>query len=889
MKTLFNVCQIRKAIAVVVLFVSFSSGAQMSFEEFHAKYIPHYQTITPNLEAVKITNESDAETGSLIIQLLMQQAEAGDEESQLKVIAILTSCKRDVIAAILKEMDTETAVKALNYINFDWQREVMYFVDKTTYHNLAPNLFSILLWPGPQGPFGPKLNNFSPAYAGISLDLAYGGYKGVNNYIEAYNTWVYKNGPDGTVYTLGEPVSDIHASKGFGAYAAFYIKGKGFLELDFTRRSGHAEGGGTVSPLWTKEFKFSSNTFGISYLKSGGDYNKKFRFAQGWGLHFQTGGVSERNSISNPNWNKVGSGFTAGVNYNLGVYINPFPTIPVVFGLKTYVAANVLKYDVSYLETANPQLAWTNGSIVLDDLKSVMNVVGGQVQVMYKFGKPDDGRTFTDFDAEVVQNMDNHVNTVYTEIMPVISPDGKTLYFIRSDHPMNTKGSYSSQDVWTADVSNGVENATAKHMATNPFNSQQYNMIAGVSPDGNTMLIKGVFDSNGEVLKRGYSFIYRTKDGWSKPVALKIASYDDMCKGVYVGANWTQDGKHILLSFSEKQGDTDQDLYVTHLNEDGTWTKPVSLGATINGSDTDEHSPFMASDGKTLYYSSNREGGLGSNDIYMVKREDDSWTKWSEPVNLGPEVNTDQWDAYYTIDAQGKYAYLASQKNSKGKNDIVRIQLKEEVQPDPVVLITGKVLNQKTNEPLEAIIDYNGLSDGKNYGIARTNPVTGEYTIVLPYGVNYDFSAEAANFIGVSENLDLTGVGEYKEIRRDLYLVPIEVGATVRLNNIFFETGKDELKSESFVELNRVVEFLNNNPNVKIELSGHTDNVGSADFNKTLSQKRADAVLRYLTSKGIDPSRLVAKGYGMEKPVADNTTEEGKAMNRRVEFTILSN
>ena len=303
--------------------------------------------------------------------------------------------------------------------------------------------------------------------------------------------------------------------------------------------------------------------------------------------------------------------------------------------------------------------------------------------------------------------------------------------------------------------------------------------------------------------------------------------------------------------------------------------------------DKGEHSPYLASDGKTLYYSSNRDGGKGSYDIWMTKRQDDTWTNWSEPENMGSDVNSDDWEGYYTIDAQGKYAYLVSSQNSVGNEDIVRIKLKEEVQPDPVVLIKGKVLNQKDNSPLAATIAYNGLEDGKNYGIARTNPATGEYKIVLPYGRNYDFSANAANFIGVSDNLDLTDVGEYKEIERDLYLVPIEVGSVVRLNNIFFETGHSDLKSESFVELDRVVKVLKDNPNMTIELSGHTDNVGDAGFNKSLSQKRADACKEYLVTKGIDASRLVSKGYGKDKPVADNGTEEGRALNRRVEFTIL--
>jgi len=828
----------------------------------------------------------------LIVQLLIMQFEEGDEESKTKLLGILSSCKREVVASILKELDPQIAVQFLNYIKDDWQREVMYFVDKTTYHNLAPHLTAITTWDGPQGPFGPERKNFSPAYAGIGLDLGYGGYRGINRYIDAYNGSPKGSGP---VYYIDTPISKLRTSTGIAAFAAFYIKGKGFLELDFSNRTAKGGGGGTLEAPWTKDFKFNNTTFGIQYLKSEPEGNKMIRFAQGWGIHFQMGKVSERNSITSPNWENIykssattNRNFTVGLSYNAGVFINPFKSIPIVFGLKAYVQANILGYNVDYLETYNPQIPYTT-DVTVDELKSVMNTVGVQFQVMYKFGKAGDGKVYTDFDSEVAQNMDTHVNTSYTELLPIISPDGKTLYFIRSDHPLNTEGSLQSQDVWVADISGGIDNAKAEHMAKIPFNSQTTNMIAGVSPDGNSMMIKGVYDANMEWVKQGFSMIHRTKDGWSTPTAIEVDSYDEMNKGDYMGAYWTQDGKHIVLCMSEKVGDDEQDLYVTHLKDDGKWTKPASLGSSISTDSTDEHSPFLASDGKTLYYSSDKEGGLGANDIYMIQRQDDSWTKWSEPINLGSDVNSDGWDAYYTIDAQGKFAYLSSVKNSKGREDIARIQLKEEVQPDPVVLISGKVLNKKTNEPLDATISYNGMIDGKNYGVARTNPATGEYTIVLPYGVNYDFTSSAAGFIGISENLDLTGVGQYQEIKRDLYMVPIEVGAIVRLNNIFFETGKAELKSESYTELNRVIAFLKENPNVKIELSGHTDNVGNDDFNKSLSQKRADSVLAYLVTNGIDASRLVAKGYGMEKPVADNTTEQGKASNRRVEFTILSN
>lgn len=849
------------------LVTAFAAQAQMSYEEFHAKYIPTHEKILPDFETVKIVNESDAETGALIVLLLMQQADAGDEDSKLKVIAILTSCDRQVVIDLLNAMGTEYAVTALNYVNYEWQREILWFADETTYHNLASNLMSILLWEGPQGPFGPVIDDWSLAYAGAGFDKGVSGFKGANEFLQGYGNGVL-----------------LKNVVGFSAFAGIRTTDAKFIHFGYQHRSSKAIAD-EAGPSTASDIKYGVHTISISSLKCKTGDPKLFKFAHGMGIQVNFAKWSTDNGSG---WNKAGSGINGGLSYNVKLFINPVKKLPVMLSVGAYAQINFPGMNFNGLYDTLYSIPISSPT-ANDSYKSAVAIFGFQINAVYKFGKPADERVFKDFDTEVVENMDHHVNTSYTEILPVISPDGKTLYFIRADHPTNTKGSYASQDVWVADITNGIENATAKRLATTPFNSQKYNSIAGVSPDGNTMLIKGVFDSDGELLKRGYSFIYRTKDGWSKPVALDIPEYEDMTKGDYIGANWTQDGKHIILSMSTVEGKNEQDLYVTHLQDDGKWTKPISLGDTINAPDTDEHSPYLASDGKTLYYSSDREGGFGSNDIWMVKREDSTWTKWSSPVNMGPEVNTDSWDAYYTIDAQGKYAYKASDKDSKGKEDIVRIQLKEEVQPDPVILITGTVYNQKTNEPLGATIDYNGMVDGKNYGVARTNPSTGEYTIVLPYGVNYDFSAFAAGFMGVSENLDLTGVGEYMEIKRDLYLVPIEVGQTVRLNNIFFETGKADLKSESFTELNRVIEFLQQNPNIKIELSGHTDNVGNDEFNKTLSQKRADSVMAYLVTNGIDPTRLLAKGYGMEKPVADNTTEEGKAMNRRVEFTILSN
>jgi outer membrane protein OmpA-like peptidoglycan-associated protein len=358
-----------------------------------------------------------------------------------------------------------------------------------------------------------------------------------------------------------------------------------------------------------------------------------------------------------------------------------------------------------------------------------------------------------------------------------------------------------------------------------------------------------------------------------------------MSKGQYQGAFLMPDGKGLVFYFSETAGASDNDLYVSFKKEDGTYTQPASIKKLNTAAD--ESTPFLASDNKTLYFSSDRPGGLGDNDIWKSTRLDDTWMNWSEPQNLGPAINSNDWDAYFSLDAKGEYAYMTSSKNSLGESDIVKIKLAVENKPEPVVLIKGRVLNKNTSLPIQANIAYENMATAANMGLAISNPLTGEYQIALPYGVNYGFNASAGNFISISDNIDLTAVSEYKEITRDLYLVPLETGQTIRINNIFFETAKAELKTESFSELNRLVKLMEQNPNMEIALGGHTDNVGSEDFNQKLSTDRSKAVLDYLVSKGIAAVRITSAGFGKSKPVADNETEEGRAQNRRVEFTVV--
>lgn len=480
------------------------------------------------------------------------------------------------------------------------------------------------------------------------------------------------------------------------------------------------------------------------------------------------------------------------------------------------------------------------------------------------------------------ENLGSNVNTTYSELSPLIAPDSKKLFFIRCDHPQNTEIG-ETQDIWFSKLEDDGKWSVAKHLGK-PFNKASYNAVAGFSSDGNIRFIKGYYE-NGERKKLGISQCWLTNEGWSEPEGIDVKKFNKMYQGKYLHYYMHPDNKTLLMSFSEKDGDENSDMYVSFKTGRNEFSQPVAL--TPLNTTGDDNGPFLAADGVTIYWSSDRQGGLGSNDIWMSKRLDDTWQKWSAPLNLGPSINTDDWDSYYSIPASGDYAYMVSSKNSIGKSDVVRIKLKEEFKPNPVVLIKGKVLDKKTNQPVLASINYVTLADNKEIGVTQSHPQTGEYQIILPYGKLYGFQATAKGYYSVSENLDVTDLKLYKEINRDLYLVPVEVGQVVRLNNIFFEFGKAVLKPESFIELDNVVKFMNENPSMEIALGGHTDNVGSDDYNLKLSTERSKAVLDYIVSKSIVNTRLSTQGYGKTMPVADNNTEEGKALNRRVEFTII--
>jgi len=490
------------------------------------------------------------------------------------------------------------------------------------------------------------------------------------------------------------------------------------------------------------------------------------------------------------------------------------------------------------------------------------------------------------FDSTMV-NLGPAVNSKYVDTHPVISSDGRTLFFARQESPQNVGGASDLQDVWYSTISN-VQKKTwnqAKNIG-GPINTRGPNGLTSVSSDGNTALLINVYNPDGTLDPKGMSLTHRTTTGWSKPVKVEIEDFynnDPYNVDYFLGTS----GKVLLMAVDRKDGQGEQDIYVSFRNENGkSWSRPRNLGPMIN-TKKPEFAPFLAADGKTLYFASEGHGGFGKSDIFYSKRVDDTWTNWTAPRNLGPSVNSPDFDAYYTVSAAGEDAYLVSARNGTGgSKDIFRIALVPRFKPETVTLVRGNVLDATTKKPVAAIIHYENLLTGEELGVAETNPVDGSYTIVLPSGVQYGYRAEAPDYLAESDNLDVTDRENYSEVSQDLFLVPFAVGSTIKLNNIFFAQSKYFLRENSYPELLRLVNILKEYPNVEIKLEGHTDNQGEPALNLKLSQDRVNEVKKYLVSKGIAAARITTEGFGDTKPLASNEEEATRKLNRRVEFRV---
>ena len=492
----------------------------------------------------------------------------------------------------------------------------------------------------------------------------------------------------------------------------------------------------------------------------------------------------------------------------------------------------------------------------------------------------------------VTERLDETVNSEFTELNPILTPDGKTLYFSRKNHPGNVGGVNDKEDIWYSELGADGKWTLAKNMGPQ-FNNELPNFVNAVStatPDGKSviMLLGNKYLENGKMLA-GISMSNNINGSWSNPTAVEIENdYNYNEKANYFLANTR---KSLLMSIEREDSRGGRDLYVSLSKNDSLWAEPLNLGLIVNTSG-EETSPFLATDDKTLYFSSNGFSGYGGSDIYMSTRLDDTWTNWTEPKNMGPDINSKLDDLFFNIPASSEFAYY-SRGITEDNTDIFRVKLPVFNSPEPVIIVKGILIDSKTGKPIGAKIIYERLSDGKEVGIVYSNPETGEYEIHLPTGHIYGVRAEAEGHISSSQNLDLRNIAKGSTVQhKDITLDPIEIAriepdATITLNNIFFAFNKATLKPESFPELDRIVDLMKKEKTMTVEISGHTDSTGPDDYNMWLSEWRANAVAKYLTQKSIKKNRVAVTFFGETKPTVSNDTKTGRDKNRRVEFKII--
>ena len=483
----------------------------------------------------------------------------------------------------------------------------------------------------------------------------------------------------------------------------------------------------------------------------------------------------------------------------------------------------------------------------------------------------------------VSERLDDRVNSPYEELKPILSPNGRQLFFGRKFHPQNVGGIEDYEDIWVSDLDTLTNEWQEAKNVGPPLNSDGPNWVSSITPDGNTLvvLIGNEYDSQKKKMSSGVSVSSKEGDSWSQPTALKIDDYYNMSeKANFYLAN---SRKTMIMSIKRDDSFGDRDLYVSFEKRDGSWTAPMNLGQNVNTA-TEETSPFLASDDKTLFFSSAGYIGFGKSDIYMTRRLDDTWQNWSEPYNMGPQVNSSGDDLFFSMPAEANFAYY-TKEDSLGDMDIYRLPMPLFYELDPVITISGRVVDAETQEPLDAMVSYETM-DGVEVGRVQTDPTTGEYKITLPAGKEYQYIAKVKGYLPISENVDLSRQRESKSFTNDMILVPVKEKAEIVLNNVFFNFDSYELLPSSKSELQRMLGVMDENTTIKVTIIGHTDSIGTEEYNQVLSERRAKAVVAYLTANGVTSSRLNYTGKGELEPAVPNTSKENRAKNRRVNFKV---
>ncbi len=511
-----------------------------------------------------------------------------------------------------------------------------------------------------------------------------------------------------------------------------------------------------------------------------------------------------------------------------------------------------------------------------------------------------------------IDNIGSIINSKYADFAPVISANEAVIVFTSrregsTGEELSLEDNQFYEDMYISYKANG--NWTLPRNLKE-INTDQHDACVALSSDGKQLFIYR--DKQGGDLY--YSDFDAVNNNWSKPQSL---GENVNTKYYETSISMTADGNTIYFSSNRPGGVGGLDIYMSHKTGDGKWGVAANLGPVINTT-YDEDAPFIHADGQTLYFSSRGHAGMGGYDIYRTEQQEDG--TWSTPENLGYPINTADQDIYFVLSADNKHGYYASAKEGGlGEKDIYLIsmpprktvelasqirtiqvktaaptikvvEMKQretvEIQTNATV-VRGKVIDAESKEPLIADVVLADNSTAEQLEEHKTD-TSGAFSTFMPSGKNYNFSVQKEGYLFHSENFDIPQTNGFQQFDLIIELKKIDIGSKVVLRNIFFDFDKATLRKESTAELENLFEIMQEMPKLKIEISGHTDNKGSAEYNKTLSAKRAKAVVDYLVTKGISADRMRSAGYGKERPVATNDTDAGRQLNRRTEFEIIA-
>lgn len=468
------------------------------------------------------------------------------------------------------------------------------------------------------------------------------------------------------------------------------------------------------------------------------------------------------------------------------------------------------------------------------------------------------------------------------EFAPKIAPDGKTLYFVKECN------NQPDQDIWYSELDSLGNWSDAKNIGV-PLNNKGHNFVASISPDGNTLVIGNKYNEDGTDGGEGVSISTKNQEGkWTLPKSLDIPQYKNLNEhaNFFMG----EKGDVLVMAIQDSNSIGDLDLYVSLYDKSlKKWSTPKNLGTSVNTSFSEDY-PYLAIDGKTLYFSSKGYTGYGGHDIYVTERLDNTWLNWSKPKNLGPFVNTKADDKGFVIASHGDEAYFnsASFDSDLHHMDIFKVDLPKMLHQEKRILISGIIFESNTKMHLRGNVNAKNES-GDIVAYCSSNPKTGHYIVSIPFGKTYQLEAEVLEYSKMQKSVSLidSTIGLEMAINFEFGKEEIENAVDKMAKNIFFEYRKANLTDNSFKALDLIADVLKNNIDARFEVIGHTDNVASQGFNQKLSEKRAKSVVDYLIQKGVNSNKIIYLGKGELQPIADNDTEEGRAKNRRVDLKFI--